>query len=262
MDAGIICNITRHNKCKSKDGTERLEFQCESTEGKKFKCEASDLQVDAPMTFAKYILKSKDRQEKLKKGGYHELVKWANTTSRRGTKLFQIAKQLEGKTGIKRNLGATPSASIRRLKLVKCRRTKKSGANNRNKNPGGTYMYGVRVPRNTKEALLFDANAGNNLWKDSIFKEIEALMSMGTFKLVAERDRGSTTKNCQFAPLRVIFVCKQDLRRKARCVIGGHVVDAGGYDTYAGNMKGISARLLMCIAAANALEVLTGDIGK
>jgi hypothetical protein len=43
MDAGITCNVTRHNKCKGKDGTERLEFQCESAEGKKFKCEASDL---------------------------------------------------------------------------------------------------------------------------------------------------------------------------------------------------------------------------
>jgi hypothetical protein len=214
------------------------------------------------MTFAKCILKSKDRQEKLKKGGCHELVKWANATSRRGTKPFQIAKQLEGKTGVKRNLGATSSASIRRLKLVKCRRTKKSGANNRNKNPGGTCMCGAKAPRNTKEALLFDANAGNNLWKDSAFKEIEALMSMGTFKLVAERDRGGTTKNCQFAPLRVTFACKQDLRRKARCVIGGHAVDAGGCDGHAGNMKGISAKLLMCIAAADDLEVLTGDVGK
>jgi hypothetical protein len=261
LDAGFIIRITRHNTCTSKDGTQRLEFQCEGTEGKPFKCVASDLQVDAPMTFAKYLLDPK-RSEKLKKNGHHELVRWAVTTSRKGTKLLQIAKRMEGKTGIKRDLGATPSASVRRLRLVKCRRTKKAGRNDRKTNPEGNYQYGVKVPRNTREAMQFDANAGNNLWKDAIFKEIEALMSMGTFKIVAERERSSTTKNCQFAPLRVIFACKQDGRRKARCVIGGHVVDAGGYDTYAGNMKGISARLLMCIAAANDLEVLTGDIGK
>ena len=263
MDQGIICEIKRHNMCKSKDGTgtERLHFQCLSTDGKMFKCDAADLKIDAPMTFAKYLLDRK-RSEKFKKEGHQALISWANATSRKGTKLIQIAKRLEGKTGIKRDLGATPSASIRRLRLVKCRRTKKAGRNDRKENPEGNYQYGVKVPRNTKEAMLFDAKAGNSLWKDAVFKEIDALMSMGTFKLVAEKDRGSTMNKCQFAPLRMIFACKQDGRRKARCVIGGHVVNASGYDTYAGNMKGISARLLMCIAAANDLEVLTGDIGK
>jgi hypothetical protein len=121
----------------------------------------------------------------------------------------------------------------------------------------------VKVPCNAEQAILFDADAGDNLWKDATFVEIlEALMSMGTFKLVAERDRNSTMKNCQFAPLRVMFACKQDGRRKARCVTDGQAVKASGHDTCAGDMKGISARLLTCIAAADDLEVLTGDVGK
>ena len=38
------------------------------------------------------------------------------------------------------------------------------------------------------------------------------------------------------------------------------MVDTGMHDTYASNMKTISARLLMIIAAANRMKVLTGDI--
>ena len=43
-------------------------------------------------------------------------------------------------------------------------------------------------------------------------------------------------------------------------VIGGHVIDTGMHDTYASNMKTISARLLMLIAAANKYKVLCGDV--
>lgn len=37
-------------------------------------------------------------------------------------------------------------------------------------------------------------------------------------------------------------------------------MDSEGFDVYASNMKTISARVLMLIAAANNYEVLTGDI--
>ena len=87
-------------------------------------------------------------------------------------------------------------------------------------------------------------------------------MSMGTFKIPAKRDKNNYIKQSQYAPLRKIFDVKQDLRRKARLVIGGHVVDATGYDVYASNMKTVSARLLMLIASANQMDVLTGDIGS
>jgi hypothetical protein len=40
------------------------------------------------------------------------------------------------------------------------------------------------------------------------------------------------------------------------------VLDASGHDVFASNMKTISARVLMLIAEANGLNVLTGDIGN
>ena len=60
----------------------------------------------------------------------------------------------------------------------------------------------------------------------------------------------------------MIFDVKVDLRRKARLVIGGHVVDLSGHKVYASTRKSISARILMNISAANNLEVMMGDIGN
>jgi hypothetical protein len=58
----------------------------------------------------------------------------------------------------------------------------------------------------------------------------------------------------------MIFTVQQDHRRKARLVIGGHIVDPGGHELYSITMKGVSARMLWSIASANNLEVLCGDI--
>jgi hypothetical protein len=63
-----------------------------------------------------------------------------------------------------------------------------------------------------------------------------------------------------WAPLRMLFVVKQDGRRKARLIIGGHVLDSENMDCYASVTKSISQRLLMIIALANKFGVLTGDI--
>ena len=69
-------------------------------------------------------------------------------------------------------------------------------------------------------------------------------------------------KGFQFAPFRMIFDVKVDLRRKARLVIGGHVVDSTRNEVYASTMKSVSARVLMTIAATNDLDVIVGDIGN
>jgi hypothetical protein len=83
-------------------------------------------------------------------------------------------------------------------------------------------------------------------------------MEMETFKLMPSETKVSMRqKGYQMLPLRCIFDSKQDGRCKARIVIGGHLVDSSGYDTYVGNMKSISARLLMLITTANNLQVIT-----
>ena len=87
-------------------------------------------------------------------------------------------------------------------------------------------------------------------------------MSMGVFNKLPSYVLKARAKGFQFAPLRIIFDVKVDLRRKVRLVIGGHVVNSTGHEVYASTMKYVSARILMTIAAVNNLEVMTWDIGN
>ena len=62
--------------------------------------------------------------------------------------------------------------------------------------------------------------------------------------------------------LHMVFDVKQDLRRKARLVAGGHLVELLDNDVYASYVKGISVKLLHIIAHANDLNALCGDVGN
>ena len=46
---------------------------------------------------------------------------------------------------------------------------------------GPVYKFGVQVPRDTKEALLFDKQNQNGLWKDAIAKEMSKIMEFQVF---------------------------------------------------------------------------------
>jgi len=66
----------------------------------------------------------------------------------------------------------------------------------------------------------------------------------------------------QFAPLRMIFTVKQDLRGKARLVIGGLVIDSSEHSGYSPVVKMTSMRLLNVVAKAQGMECLAGDVGN
>ncbi len=81
--------------------------------------------------------------------------------------------------------------------------------------------------------------------------QIKKLKKRGGFVAPMHHQRCLNPSYSQYAPLQMIFAVKQDLRCKAQLVLGGHVIDASGHNMYASNMKGISSRILMLIAAAN-----------
>ena len=60
----------------------------------------------------------------------------------------------------------------------------------------------------------------------------------------------------------MIFTVKQDLRCKARLVIGGHVIDSTEHSGYSPVVKMTSMRLLNAVAKAQGLECLAGDVGN
>ncbi len=121
-------------------------------------------------------------------------------------------------------------------------------------------FLGVEIPRNTKEALLLDEQNKNNLWVESMRTEIKGKQGHGTLLFL---DPGAQPpEGYQEAPLWMIFTVKSDLRRKARLVAGGHMIDATGYNRYSSVVRMESTRLINVIAKAHNLKVLSGDLGN
>jgi hypothetical protein len=122
---------------------------------------------------------------------------------------------------------------------------------------------GIEVPRNTREALLFDKQNKNTLWADAIYKEMSGLKRLNVFKFHAPNYKCNKKEGWQFSPMHMIFDIKQqDLRYKARLVVGGHVIDSSDYTTYSSVIENLSVRLLFLAAAHQGLGIMTGDIGN
>eukprot|EP00957_Ditylum_brightwellii_P181572 13830723-Ditylum_brightwellii.AAC.1 len=145
--------------------------------------------------------------------------------------------------------------SIRKVRRVIRAKKKKA------KGPRTTvYKYGVEVPRNVKHALELDKQNGNTMWQDAMALEVDALQEMECFEF---RDPGDIpTGGYQRTTLHMVFDCKQDLRRKARLVAGGHLVALLDNDVYSSTVKGISVKLFHVILHSAKLDALCGDIGN
>ena len=123
----------------------------------------------------------------------------------------------------------------------------KRGGVHKRKKPGRIsrpvqIKYGVEVPRNVRHAFELDKAAGNTLWTDAIRKEVVSLLALNCFEFHAPDYKPSS--DYQWTTLSMIFEVKQDGRRKARLVAGGHMVDPRGINPRSTVVKGISVRLL------------------
>ena len=257
LDAADVSRILRY---KVKGGL--YHFRVLTANGDEIWCDIDDLKADCPITLAKYILDHKSLKNDA------GLAKWAKACKDKADRATTLIKSANRTEGIRTGISDHGQVSCRRRAPTKTPpttenvmpRKKKLSRNRRPKDESSDFLYGIRVPRSTEQALQLDKENGNTLWADAIKKELGTIWKMGTFKQVGRQSHGEIRRTHQFAPLRMIFTVKSDLRRKARLVIGGHVVNAQEHELYASTMKGISARLLMLIASANKLDVLCGDI--
>ena len=124
------------------------------------------------------------------------------------------------------------------------------------------YVNGVELPKNIEHALRLDGTNGNNLWKDAIDKEMDSIHRYEVFQLWKDGKSGIPPKDkgWQRAPLRMIFAVKNDGRRKARLVLGGHMTEAEEYDTYADTVNTPNVRLLLLLGIVNLWCILGGDV--
>ena len=123
-----------------------------------------------------------------------------------------------------------------------------------------TMKYGIQVLNAVREAFLLDEKNGNTYWRDAMQLEIDSLVEMHCFTF---KDRNFVPRGVyQKTTLHMVFDVKQDLRRKARLVAGGHLLALVDLPTYSSTVKSISVQLLHVIAHKTKMSQLCGDIGN
>ena len=207
------------------------------------------LKRDVPLELAHFI---RDNVLEDKRGGHYNT--WAKSTLKshaRGVRRLYRAYNVDSMYRTYRT---------RRAKANRMSKNARTAIETKHKNK---VKMGIDVPRNTKEALLFDKQNKNTLWADAIFKEMCGLRRLNVFKFHAPNHKCDRKEGWQFAPMHMIFDIKQqDMRYKARLVVGGHVIDSSDYTTYSSVIENISVRLLFLAAAHQGLGIMTGDIGN
>lgn len=119
------------------------------------------------------------------------------------------------------------------------------------------FKFGLEIPKTVKRAKEIDEANGNTLWQDAIAKEMAAVRI--AFDIM-DPDK-KTPPGYQYMDCHLIFDIKIDgLKRKARLVAGGHMVEAPAVMTYASVVSRETVRVALTVAALNDLEVKASDV--
>jgi len=125
---------------------------------------------------------------------------------------------------------------------------------------GDKFMFGVEIPRNVKHALELDKANGNNLWKESIEKELQMINQFQTFRRLKKGER--LTSDYKRVPYFIVFANKFDGRRKARLVANGSQTNIDAEDVYSGVVGMETVRFGFLLAEMNGLKVCAADISS
>ena len=125
---------------------------------------------------------------------------------------------------------------------------------------GIRIKFGVRIPRDFQEALQFDELNGNTLWQDANKTELEKLHEYDSFE---SKGKGTVTPDGhKKIRCHMIFDVKQDGRRRARFVAGGHMTGVNDDTCYSSVVSLRGMRMVVFLAELNGLELAAGDIGS
>ena len=124
------------------------------------------------------------------------------------------------------------------------------------------YMFGVRIPKNHKEAEKLDRDNGNTLWADAIKKELQCLFDYKTFKDIGHADVTSVPEGFTRIRCHGIYSVKHDLRHKYRFVAGGDMTDPTSDQTYSSVVTLRGLRLAIFLAELNNMKVYGADISS
>jgi Reverse transcriptase (RNA-dependent DNA polymerase) len=121
-----------------------------------------------------------------------------------------------------------------------------------------THKYGIRIPKNIKEALEIDKEMGNTLWMDAIKLEMQNV------RVAFEEFDGDPNTLVGYTQItgHLVFDVKlgENFRRKARYRADGHKMGAPASVTYSTVVSRDSVRILLTVSALNDLDILGADV--
>ena len=122
-----------------------------------------------------------------------------------------------------------------------------------------THKFGIQIPRDVKQANLFDEDNGNTLWWDAICQEMKNVRI--AFK-VWEKTVDKIPSGYQEVKCHIIFDVKmgENFLRKSLMVVGEHKTVTPAALTYASVVSRYSVIITLTNAALNDLEVMVCDI--
>jgi hypothetical protein len=120
------------------------------------------------------------------------------------------------------------------------------------------YKIGVRIPNGYSEVNYLDSLDQNTKWKDGSLKEIDLLNDYKCFK--DDGKHTPTPKGYQRIRLIWVFDVKQDLRRRARLVAGGHMTEPIKKVLYSGVVSLRSFRIWVCLREPKTIISIPGGI--
>ena len=122
------------------------------------------------------------------------------------------------------------------------------------------YKFGVRIPRNVKEAYDLDERNGNTYWADAIKRELGQIIDYRVFRSLGKN--ATKPEGYQEIPIRIVFDVKQSLQRKARMVARGDKTNPPRDAVYSGVASMRSLRIVCFLAELNGLKLTGGDVGN
>jgi len=83
---------------------------------------------------------------------------------------------------------------------------RKLSRNARNQKKKIREKFGIKISRNTREALLLDKKNGDSKWAEAICKEMDALERLGVFQYHDARTKFHRHDGWQYAPMHMILI--------------------------------------------------------
>ena len=126
---------------------------------------------------------------------------------------------------------------------------------------GKVFKFGIEIPKDYKDAMRLDREAGNNLWKEAVEKEMNQLKQYKVF-IDLGKANGPPPPGYKVIRGHLIFSVKYDLRYKARYVGGGHLTGPVGDTPYSGICSIIHIRICIFLGELNGLKQCACDVGN